>query len=161
MLADATFWAMIGLFIFLGLMVYLKVPGLITGALDQRAETIRSELEEARKLREEAQALLADYQRRAREAENEAEEIIDQAKREADGITSEARQRMEDYVATRTRQAEQKIALAETQAVQEVRAMSADVAVAAAERILNERVEGATATVLISDAIDDIKARIN
>ena len=161
MLADATFWAMIGLFIFLGLMVYLKVPGLITGALDQRAETIRSELEEARKLREEAQALLADYQRRAREAENEAEEIIDQAKREADGITSEARQRMEDYVATRTRQAEQKIALAETQAVQEVRAMSADVAVAAAERILNERVEGATATVLISDAIDDIMARIN
>ena len=159
--ADATFWAMIGLFIFLGLMVYLKVPGLITGALDQRAETIRSELEEARKLREEAQALLADYQRRAREAENEAEEIIDQAKREADGITSEARQRMEDYVATRTRQAEQKIALAETQAVQEVRAMSADVAVAAAESILNERVEGATATVLISDAIDDIKARIN
>lgn len=161
MLADAAFWAMIGLFIFLGLMVYLKVPGLVTGSLDKRAETIRDELEEARKLREEAQALLAEYQRRAREAESEAEDIIDQARREADGITTEARQRMEDYVANRTRQAEQKIAQAEAQAVQEVRAMSADVAVAAAERILTERVQGATATVLISDAIDDIKARLN
>ena len=118
MLADPSFWALVGLIVFLGLMVYLKVPGLVTGHLDRRAETIRNELEEARKLREEAQALLADYQRRAREAEGEAEGIIDQAKREAEGITTEAHQRIEEYVAGRTRQAEQKIAQAEAQAVQ-------------------------------------------
>ena len=161
MLADPTFWAMIGLFIFLGLMVYLKVPGLVTGSLDKRAETIRDELEEARKLREEAQALLAEYQRRAREAESEAEEIVDLAKREADGITAEAHQRMDEYVASRTRQAEEKITAAEAQAVREVSALSAEVAVSAAERLLKERLQGAPATVLISDAIDDIKQRLN
>lgn len=161
MLSDPAFWALVGLILFLGIMLYLRVPTTVTGALDRRADAIRDELQQARTLREEAQAVLAEYQRRAREAESEAEEIVDQARREAEAITNEARVKLEDYVATRTRQAELKIAQAESQAVQEVRALSADIAVAAAEKILAERVTGATADSLIANAISDIRTRLN
>ena len=84
-----TFWALVALVIFLGLMVYLKVPAMVLGALDKRADTIKKELEEARRLREEAQSLLAEYQRKAREAHEEAEGILDQARREAAALAAE------------------------------------------------------------------------
>jgi F-type H+-transporting ATPase subunit b len=80
---DATFWALVGLLIFIGIIVYVKVPGMIGGALDKRADQIRNELEEAKKLREEAQQLLAEYQRKRKEAESEAESILSAAEREA------------------------------------------------------------------------------
>jgi F-type H+-transporting ATPase subunit b len=161
MLEDATFWAMIGLFLFLGLIIYMKVPGKLVGALDNRAETIRTELEQARKLREDAQALLAEYQRKAREAEAEVEEIIDQARREAEAFGSEAKKRVEDYVVSRTKMAEGKIAQAEAQAIREVRSLSADVAIGAAQRILAARARGAAAEGLIKQAIDDVKAKLH
>ena len=161
MLADATFWALVGLVLFFALLVYLKVPGMIASSLDKRAEAIRDELEVARKLREEAEALLADYKRRAGEAEGEAASIVEHAKREAEALTVEARRRMEDYVVSRTRLAEQKIAQAETQAVQEVRALSADVAIAAAEKLLAARVKGETAAGLVEKAIGDVRAKLN
>ncbi len=161
MLEDAAFWALVGLVIFLGIMIYLKVPAVLTKSLDKRAETITAELDQARKLREEAQALLAEYQRKAREAESEAEEIIDQATREAEALGSEARARMEEYVTSRTKMAEEKIAQAEAQAIQEVRALSADVAIAAAERILTVRAKGDTADALVSAAIDDVKTKLH
>jgi F-type H+-transporting ATPase subunit b len=161
MLDDATFWALVALVIFLGLMIYLKVPGMVTATLDKRAVTIRSELDEARKLREEAQALLAEYQRKGREAETEAEEIVDQARREAEAIAGEATRRLEEYVASRTRMAEQKIAQAEAQAIQEVKSLSADVAIAAAEKILGAKVKGATADTLIARSISDVKSKLN
>jgi F-type H+-transporting ATPase subunit b len=161
MLEDATFWALVALVIFLGLMIYLKVPGMVTSTLDKRAVTIRSELDEARKLREEAQALLAEYQRKGREAETEAEEIVDQARREAEAIAGEATRRLEEYVASRTRMAEQKIAQAEAQAIQEVKSLSADVAIAAAEKILGAKVKGATADTLIARSISDVKSKLN
>ena len=158
---DAPFWALVSLIIFLGLMVYLKVPGQITTALDRRAAGIRNELDQARRLREEAQALLADYQRRAREAEVEAEEIIDQAKREAEALSVEAKKRMEEYVAGRTKLAEQKIAHAEAQALQEVQALSADVAVGAAEKILAAKTKGAVGAQLIDKAIGEVRTKLN
>lgn len=161
MLEDATFWAAVGLALFLVLILYMRVPRQIAGALDRRAETIRSELDQARKLREEAQALLAEYQRKAREAEAEVEEIIDQAKREAEAFGVEARKKVEDYVASRTRMAEDKIAQAEAQALHEVRSLSADVAIAASQRILAARARGATAEALIKTAIDDVKAKLH
>lgn len=161
MLEDATFWALVALIIFLALMVYLKVPGMVTSALDKRADTIREELDEARRLREEAQALLADYQRKGREAETEAEEIIEQAKREAEALAAESGKRLEEYVANRTRQAEEKIAQAEAQALQEVRALSADVAISAAERILGAKVKGSAADALIARSIGDVKSKLN
>jgi len=161
MIEDATFWALVALIIFLGVMVYLKVPGMITSALDKRADTIQKELDEARRLREEAQALLADYQRKGREAETEAEEIIEQARREAEALTAESGRRLEEYVANRTRQAEEKIAQAEAQALQEVRALSADVAIAAAEKILAAKVTGTTADALIERSIGEVKSKLN
>jgi F-type H+-transporting ATPase subunit b len=161
MLEDPTFWALVGLILFFALIIWMKVPGKLTSALDNRADTIRTELEQARRLREEAQALLAEYQRKAREAEAEVEEIIDQAKREADAFGSEARKRVADYVASRTRMAEEKIAQAEAQAIREVRARSADVAIAASQRILAARARGATADGLIKQAIEDVKSKLH
>lgn len=161
MLEDATFWALVGLILFFAVIIYMKVPGKLAAALDNRAETIRTELEQARKLREEAQALLAEYQRKAREAEAEVEEIIDQAKREAEAFGAEAKKRVEDYVASRTKMAEGKIAQAEAQAIREVRSLSADVAIAAAQRILAARTRGAAAEGLIKQAIDDVKAKLH
>ena len=161
MLEDATFWALVGLVLFFALIVYLKVPGMIASSLDNRAAAIRDELEVARKLREEAEALLADYKRRAAEAEGEAAAIVEHARREAEALTVEARRKMEDYVTSRTRLAEQKIAQAEQQAVQEVRALSADVAIAAAEKLLAARVKGETAAALVDKAIGDVKAKLN
>lgn len=161
MLEDAAFWALVALVIFLGVMLYLKVPGMVTSTLDKRADTIQKELDEARRLREEAQALLADYQRKGREAETEAEEIIEQAKREAEALTAESGRRLEEYVANRTRQAEEKIVQAEAQALQEVRALSADVAIAAAEKILAAKVRGTTADALIDRSIGEVKSNLN
>ncbi len=160
-MAEGRFWALVSLVVFIGILIYLKVPATVTGFLDRRAESIRAEIDEARKLREEAQALLAEYQRKARQAESEAEEIVDQARREAEAISVEAKRRMEEYVASRTRLAEDKIAQAEAQAVQEVRALSVDVAVAAAERILAARVKGDAGDRLIAQAIDDVKAKLH
>ncbi len=158
---DAPFWALLSLIIFLGILVYLKVPGVITGALDKRGEGIRKDLDDARRLRGEAEALLAEYRKKAEEAEAEASAIIDQARREADALSVEAKQRMEEYVASRTRLAEQKIAQAEAQALQEVRALSADVAIAAAEKILADRVKGGAGEALIARSIEDVKSKLN
>lgn len=161
MLEDATFWALVGLILFFALLVYMKVPSMLGGALDNRAEAIKSELDQAKALRADAEALLADYKRRAAEAEGEAASIVEQAKREAEALTVEAKRRMEEYVESRTRLAEQKIAQAEQQAVQEVRALSADVAIAAAEKLLVARVKGDTAAGLIDKAIGDVKSKLN
>ena len=160
-LFDAPFWALVSLIIFFGVLVYMKVPRAIAGSLDKRADTIRDELDQAKKLREEAEALLKEYQRKARAAEQEAGEIVEQAKREAAALAVEGKRRMEEYVASRTRIAEQKISQAESQAVQEVRALSADVAIAAAEKILTERVKGADGDALIARSIGDVKSKLN
>ena len=161
MLEDPTFWALVALVLFFVLLVYLKVPGTVTGTLDKRADTIRTELDDARRLREEAQSLLAEYQRKGREAETEAEEIIDQAKREATALASEAGIRLDEYVVSRTKLAEQKIAQAEAQALQEVRALSANVSIAAAEKILGAKVKGAAADSLIARSIDEVKSKLH
>jgi F-type H+-transporting ATPase subunit b len=161
MLADASFWSLIALIIFLAIVVYMGAPRMIVGALDKRAAAIRTELEEARRLREEAQALLAEYQRKAREAETEASDILSQAARDAEALSAEAAERIKDYVARRTKMAEQKIAQAEAQALQEVRTRAADIAIAAAQRVLAARVTGDRATELIEKSIDDVRKRLN
>jgi F-type H+-transporting ATPase subunit b len=161
MFSDPAFWALVGLILFFAVLIYLKVPGTLAGNLDRRAEGIQKELDEARRLREEAEALLAEYQRKARDATAEAAQIIEQAKREADALGAEASRRMDEYVAGRTRLAEQKIAQAEIQAIQEVRSLSADVAIAAAERILAAKVKGEAADAAIARSIADVKAKLN
>lgn len=158
---DAPFWALVSLVLFFAVIVYMKVPGALGAGLDKRARTISDELEQAKKLREEAEALLKEYQRKAKLAETEAAEIVEQAKREAVGLAAEGKRRVEEYVASRTRLAETKIAQAEQQALQEVRALSADVAVAAAERLIGERVKGDAAAALVARSIADVKAKLH
>lgn len=158
---DATFWAFVALIIFLGIVFYMKVPGMISKSLDERANKIRNELDEARRLREEAQQLLAEYQRKRKEAEKEATEIVAIAQREAHGMLEEAKKKTEEYVARRNRLAEQKIAQAEVEAVNEVRASAVDIAVAAASRILADKVDAKTSADLFKSSLTEVKSRLN
>lgn len=155
------FWVLISFLLFMGLLIWKGVPGLIGKALDQRAVTIRTELDEARRLREEAQALLADYQKKSREAEEEAKGIVDQARREAEALAVETRKQLEEAVARRSRMAEDKIARAENQALAEVRSSAVDAAIAAAEKILASKVSGGKGEALITQSLDDIKRKLN
>ena len=161
MLRMAEFWVAVSFVAFLGVLVYYKVPGLIAKALDDRAATIRKELDEARRLREEAQALLNDYQKKHRNAAQEAEAITLEARREAEAYAKETRAALAESLERRTRQAEEKIARAEAQAVDEVRAAAVDTALAAAERILREKASGAAGAALIDDGIRNLKGRLN
>ncbi|MCT8998601.1 F0F1 ATP synthase subunit B [Chelativorans intermedius] len=158
---DATFWALVALIIFLAILAYLKVPAMVNEALDKRAERIKNELDEARRLREEAQQVLAEYQRKRKEAEQEAKDLVAAAKREAKIIVSEAKAKTEDYVTRRTALAEQKIAQAEQDAVNEVRARAVDVAVAAAGEILASKVDGQVSKALFDDSLKAVKAKLN
>lgn len=158
---DATFWALIGLILFLAILVYFGVPGMIAKALDARAERIRHDLDEARRLRDEAQQLLAEYQRKRKEAEQEAGDIVAAAKREADILVAEAKQKSDDYVARRTTLAEQKIAQAERDAVAEVRGRAVDIAVAAAGKMLADKVDSGKDAGLFKSALAEVKARLN
>jgi len=158
---DNSFWATVALVIFIGLIMYLKVPGKVGKSLDDRAGKIRDELDEARKLREEAQGLLAEYQRKRQEAEKEASEIIAGAQREAKALREDAARKTAEFIERRSAVAEQKIAQAEIQALAEVRNTAADVAIAAAEKILAGKVTGATADRLIKSSIAEVKARLN
>ncbi len=158
---DATFWATVGLVIFLGIVLYLRVPAMVTKGLDDRSSKIRDELDEARKLREEAQALLAEYQGKRKEAEQEAEEIVAAAKREATAIEEDAARKTAEFVQRRKALAKQKIEQAEATALAEVRASAVDVAVSAAEQIIAGKVTGATANNLIKSSIAEVKSKLN
>ena len=160
MLQSAEFWVAVSFLIFVGLLVYLKVPSMLAKALDDRAAAIKRELDEARRLREEAQALLADYQKKHKNAAAEAQAIVDDARREAEALAAEARATLKETLARRTKLAEDKIARAEAQAVDEVRAAAVDRAIAAAERILRERAAGAGGAALIEQGIRDLKGRL-
>ncbi len=159
--AWATFWAFISLVIFLAILVYLKVPAALGKSLDERAERIRKELEEARSLREEAQQLLAEYHRKRKEAEKEAGDIVASAEREAKALLEDAKRSTEEYVARRNRLAEQKIATAETDAINAVRASAVDLAVAAAGKIVADKVDPTVAGALFQDALTQVKANLN
>lgn len=158
---DATFWALISLIIFLAIVAYLKVPGMLGKSLDDRANRIRNELDEARRLREEAQQLLAEYQRKRKEAEQEAGDIVAAAKREAGHLVEEAQKKTEDYVARRTALAEQKIAQAERDAVTEVRSSAVDLAVEAARAVLAGKVDAKADATLFKASVQELKSKLN
>ena len=157
---DNTFWAFISLLIFLALIVYLRTPGRIGRSLDKRAAQIRNEIDEAQALKEEAKQQLAEYQRRRREAEVEAKDILAAAQREANALVADARRKSEDYVARRAQIAEQKISQAEADAVAEVRASAVNLAVDAATRLIAER--GAAGDPGLTDrSIAEVRSRLN
>lgn len=161
MFFEAETWVAIGFLFFVGLMLYVGVHRTIGKALDDRAARIKAELDEARKLRDEATALLAEYQRKRREAEGEAQEIVSGAKAEAERLAVEAKARIEEFVSRRTKMAETKIAQAEAQAAADVRAAAAEAAVAAAEKILRQEAKGELASRLIARGIDDVGKKLN
>jgi len=155
------FWVLISFLLFVALLIWKGVPGLIGKALDERGAAIRTELDEARRLREEAQQLLADYQRKAREAEDEAKSIIETAKHEAERLAAETRKALAEQVERRTKAAEEKIARAEAQAVSDVRAAAAELAVQASERLLRSKISGDAASSLADASINDLKGKLN
>ena len=161
MLAEPETWVAIAFVIFVGVMIYFGVHKAIVNALDQRSGRIRGELDEARRLKDEAAALLAEYRRKQQTAEREAAEIVAGAKAEAERLAAEAKTRMDEFVARRTRMAETKIAQAEAQALADVRAAAADAAVAAAEKILTQTVKGSVADDLLSKGIAELKSKLN
>jgi len=160
-LADSHFWVAVAFVIFIGVLIRFGVHRLIIDALDSRAARIKTELDEARRVREEAQALLAEYQRKRGEADREAEAIVSAARSEAERLAAEAKTKVEEFVARRTQLAETKIAQAEAQALADVRSAAADAAVAAAEKILSETAKGKVGEDLIAQGIRDLKAKLN
>jgi len=161
MLLTAEFWVAVAFVAFVAILLYYKVPALLARALDDRAQAIRTELDEARRLREEAQALLADYQRKHRNAGQEAEAIVEQARREAEAFAAESRQSLTETLKRRGQHAEERIARAEADAVDEVRAAAVEMAIAAAEKILREQTAGAAGSQLIDESIRNLKGRLN
>lgn len=155
------FWVLVSFLGFIALLMYYGVPAIIGKALDDRAAAIKAELDEARRLREEAQALLNDYQTKAKAAEQEAKSIIEQAQREAEALASESQKALAESLERRSKLAEDKIARAEAQAVSEVRAAAVDAAVTAAQKIIAGKVSGASAAGLIDEAIKDLKGKLN
>ena len=158
---EAEAWVAIAFVIFLGLLVYLGAHRRVIDGIDQRQARIKTELDEARRLREEAQALLAEYQRKHGEADREAEAIIASANVEAERLAAEGKARMEDFVTRRTKMAETKIAQAEAQALAEVRSAAADAAVAAAAKILSTATKVKIADDLLARGIADLRKRFN
>lgn len=161
MFATAEFWVAVSFFIFVAIIVYYKVPAMVTAALDKRAADIAKELDEARRLREEAQALLASYKQRQAEAMKEADAIVAQAKIEAERLAEETRKAMEAQVVRRQQLAEDKIHQAETQAVAEVRAAAADVAVNAAREIIAAKVDAAKDSQLVEKSISELASKLH
>jgi F-type H+-transporting ATPase subunit b len=158
---DATFWSAVAFVILMAGFGYLGVHKKLTEALDHRAIRIKAELDDARRLKEEAQKLVAEYRAKRESAVKEAEGIIANAKSEAERIAAEAKTRMEEFIARRTRMAETKIAQAEAQAVADVRSAAADAAVSAAAKILTETVKGQTAETLLTQGIAEVRQKLN
>ncbi|MBI5318500.1 ATP F0F1 synthase subunit B [Bradyrhizobium sp.] len=154
-------WVAIAFFILMAVFAWLGIHRTVLTALDHRAQRIKAELDDARRLKDEAAQLLAEYQARRATAEREAQEIVTNARAEAERIAAEGRTRMEDFVARRTKTAENKIALAEAQALADVRAAAAEAAVAAASTVLSQSVKGSVADDLLAKGIAEVKAKLN
>lgn len=157
----AQLWSQVALVLFLALVIYLGAPKVIGKSLDDRAAKIKAELDAAKTLRSEAESLLAEYQKKRKEAEAEAEQILAAAKREAVAMAADAKAKTEEYVARRTALSEQKIKAAETDAVNAVRAAAVDLAIAAAEKLIASKVDAKADAALFQSSVGEVKTRLN
>ncbi|MFN3462772.1 MAG: ATP F0F1 synthase subunit B [Terricaulis sp.] len=155
----ATEVAFLALLLFIGLLVYLKVPAAIMGMLDQRSQAIAKELHEARRLREEAEKLHAEYIAKRAAAEAEAKEIVASAKEQAALVAEETRASMQAAMARRERQADDRIAAAGSKAADEVRAAATEAAIAAAEKLIRERMNDGSQAALVQEGAADLKRK--
>jgi F-type H+-transporting ATPase subunit b len=158
---DATFYALVALILFLGIVLWAGAHKKAGAALDARAAQISKDLADAKKLREDAEALLAEYKQKKLDAEKEAAGIVSQAKADAASYAEDAKKKLGDALARRTKQAEQKIAQAEAAAIKDVRAAATERAIAAATALIAGGSKGKGGEKLISDSIAAVKSRLN
>lgn len=157
MFFETEFWDAIGFIAFIGLIVYFGLHTKIGAGLDKRTSRIKSQLDEAMSLRKEAEDLLASFVQKKKEAEEEAKSIIAQAQVEAELIAKEAHERVADFVQRRTKQAEEKIVSAETQALAQVRDAATDAAAKASEIVLKSKAKGSYGDDLVEQGIASLK----
>jgi len=160
-LANTDFIVTISFLLFIGVLMYFNVPGMVTGLLDQRADRIKSELDEARRLREEAQSLLASYERKAREVEEQAAKIVEHAKLEAEEAAEAAKAEIAATIERRLQGAKDRIASAEASAIRDVRNRAADVAVAAASDVIRGHMTDGERSRLVEDAIGTVRQKLH
>jgi F-type H+-transporting ATPase subunit b len=161
MFQEPEFWVAVGFVMVIALLVWKGVPKMVGKMLDQRAAVISAELTEARRLREEAAALLADYKSRAVGAEAEAQSIVTEARSEAARFAEEARATLTAQIARRAQAAQDKIAQAEAAAMNEIRVLAADAAVNAAQKLIAARMDEQRASSLIADSIKSLGDKLN
>jgi F-type H+-transporting ATPase subunit b len=160
-LATPEFWVAVSFFLFVGGLIYLGVHKKIAAVLDARAAAIAKQLDEAKRLREEAEKVLADYRRKVGDAVKETQAIISLAAKEAEILAAETRRSMKESFERRIKLAEDKIARAETEALREVRAAATDAAIAAARTVIAEKLTPEAADKLVRQGIDALKGRLN
>ncbi len=158
---DPSFWVAVCVMLFFALLLWKGAHKAIGQALDARADKIRAELDEARRLREEAQTLLASYQRKQKEAEEQAEDIVRQARHDAEAMAEKAREDLSERLERRAAMAEAKIANAEAHALAEVKAKAADIALEAAESLLKGQLSATDHTKLINEGIAQMGKSLN
>jgi F-type H+-transporting ATPase subunit b len=160
MFQSAEFWVGVAFVIFWGLMFYLGVPGKVFNQLDSRGKRISDELAEAKRLRQDAERLLKEYEAKHAAAEREAADIVSSARDEAERLARDAQEKMTDFITRRTASAEAKIAQAEAQASAEVRAAAVDAAIRASERVLRDEITGPTAASLVTASLNDVRTKL-
>ncbi|WP_223421413.1 F0F1 ATP synthase subunit B [Tateyamaria pelophila] len=159
--ANTDFVVLISFIIFLGVLAYFKVPGMLSKMLDDRSTGIQSELDEARALREEAQTLLASYERKHKEVQAQSDRIVAQAKADAEAAADQARVELAKSIERRVATAEDQIASAQAGAVKEVRDMAANIAIMAARDVIAKQMTAADGNALIDDAIAQVDAKLH
>jgi len=160
-LGNTNFIVLLAFLLFIAVLIYFKVPTLLGDMLDKRAVSIRSELDEARALREEAQTILASYERKQKEVQEQSERIIAHAREEAEIAAAQAKQDLEASIVRRLQAAEEQIASAEANAVKEVRDRAIAVAVAAAGDVVSKQMTDASGDALIDDAIVQVETKLH
>lgn len=160
-LGNTDFVVLLGFLLFIAVLIYFKVPGILGGLLDKRAEGIRDELNEARALREEAQSLLASYERKAQDVQAQADRIVAQAKEEAEAAAEQAKTDLKVSIERRLQAASSQISSAEASAVKEVRDQAAQVAIGAAQDVVAAQLTAADAGKLIDDAISEVGTKLH
>jgi F-type H+-transporting ATPase subunit b len=160
-LRNTDFVVLIAFAIFAGILVYFKVPGMLAGMLDKRADTIRNELDEARALREEAQTLLAEFERKQKDVQDEAQRIVAQAKSDAEASAAQAKKDLAQTIERRMKAAEDQIASAEESAVREVRDRAVQVAIAAAADVIARQLGPDESAELIDRSLEVVDARLH
>jgi F-type H+-transporting ATPase subunit b len=161
MLMEPEFWVGVGFVLVIGLLVWKGIPGMVGKMLDQRSAVIAAELNEAKRLHDEAVALLADYKQKSASAESEAQSIITDARAEAERFAVESRASLKTQIERRAQAAQDKIAQAEAAAMNEIRALAANAAASAAERLIAARMDEKHAATLIESSIKDLGGKLN